>query len=140
MADQESIAGLSNEPDLEYRMLLSLEEIDNGFAVAPGDDAEMSASERQRVLLALDARACRACSRARCGRHLGTCARQSLTESLFGDRVGGAAHRGCDADSISCKRGLDFFAGFVDPPFHSRERDLEGVADLVVREAHQVTE
>jgi hypothetical protein len=43
-------------PDLEYRMLLSLEEIDNGVAVAPGDDAEMSASERRRVLLALDAR------------------------------------------------------------------------------------
>ena len=37
-------------------MLLSLEEIDNGVAVAPGDDAEMSASERRRVLLALDAR------------------------------------------------------------------------------------
>src|SRR5829696_8001439 len=51
-----------------------------------------------------------------------------------------AARRRREGDAFALERELHLFARLVDPPLHGRERDLERVGDLGVREADHVAE
>jgi hypothetical protein len=45
-----------------------------------------------------------------------------------------------ERDPLARERDLHLFARLVDPPLHGGERDLEGIADLRIREADDVPE
>ena len=60
--------------------------------------------------------------------------------SAGGDCRGARRRRGARGDPVAGERDRDFLARLVDPPLDGRERDLERVGDLGVREADDVAE